>query len=205
MVSVAQAVYPEAMHPRVVLFTRYPEPGRAKTRLIPALGAAGAAALHRNLTERTVAAVRAAGLPLEIRATGAPIAAFTDWLEVDEVVDQGEGDLGERLSRAGPPYPTLFIGADAPDITATLLRNAADALLHGSATIGRAEDGGYWLLGLGREVKDVFEDIDWSSAAVFEQTMTRLAAAGLDPVLLPVLADCDRPEDLARWPDLLPA
>ena len=68
------------MIPRVVLFTRYPEPGRAKTRLIPALGAAGAAALHRTLTERTVTAVSESGLPLEIRSTGAAVEAFTDWL-----------------------------------------------------------------------------------------------------------------------------
>lgn len=193
------------MSPRVVLFTRYPEPGRAKTRLIPALGAEGAAALHQMLAERTVTAVREAGLPLELRVTGAPIAAFTDWLGVDTVVDQGEGDLGERLSRAGLPYPTLFIGADAPDLTPALLRNAADALLHASAAIGRAEDGGYWLLGLRREVPDVFARIDWSTAAVFEQTIARLAAAGIDPVLLPELADCDRPADLARWPGLLRA
>lgn len=193
------------MSPRVVLFTRYPELGRAKTRLIPALGAEGAAALHRTLTERTVTAVREAGLPLELRVTGAPIAAFTRWLGIDNVVDQGEGDLGARLSRAGPPYPTLFIGADAPDLTPTLLRNAADALLHASAAIGRAQDGGYWLLGLKHAVPDVFECIDWSTAAVFEQTMARLTAAGIDPVLLPELADCDRPEDLARWPSLSPA
>lgn len=193
------------MSPRVVLFTRYPEPGRAKTRLIPALGAAGAAALHRRLTERTVMAVRESGLSLEVRVTGAPISTFAAWLGVETIIDQGEGNLGERLTRAGPPYPTLFIGADAPDLTSALLRNAADALLHASATIGPAADGGYWLLGLAREVPGVFGAIDWSTAAVFAQTMARLAAAGIDPVLLPELADCDRPEDLARWPGLLRA
>lgn len=193
------------MNPRVVLFTRYPDPGKAKTRLIPALGADGAAAVHRMLTERTVLAVRDAGLPLELRTTGAPVAAFTDWLGVDAVVDQGEGDLGERLARAGPPWPTLFIGADAPDLTSALLRNAADALTHAAATIGPAVDGGYWLLGLARDVPGMFDGIDWSTDAVFAQTVARLAAAGIEPVVLPELADCDRPEDLARWPSLVPA
>lgn len=193
------------MSPRVVLFTRYPEPGRAKTRLIPALGAAGAAALHRALTERTVTAVRESGLTLEIRSTGAGCERFIEWLGMTDVVDQGDGDLGERLARAGPPYPTLFIGADAPDVTPALLRNAADALAHAPAAIGPAADGGYWLLGLACDVAGVFEDIEWSTGAVFAQTMARLAAAGIDPVLLPELADCDRPEDLARWPNLVPA
>lgn len=191
------------MTPRVVLFTRFPEPGLAKTRLIPALGAARAAALHRTLTERTVVAVRESGLPLEIRSTGAPVADFTSWLGSDAVIDQGEGDLGDRLARAGPPYPTIFIGADAPDVTPALLRNAADALLHAPGVIGPAADGGYWLLGLARAVPGVFDNVDWSTDAVFDQTIKRLADAGIDPILLPELADCDRPEDLTRWPDLI--
>ncbi|TPG14324.1 glycosyltransferase [Sphingomonas oligophenolica] len=191
------------MDPRVVMFTRYPEPGKAKTRLIPALGAAGAAALHRRLTERTIMAVRESGLVLEIRVTGAAVATFADWLGVADIVDQGEGDLGQRLARAAPPYPTIVIGADAPDVTPVLLRNAADALAHAPAVIGPAEDGGYWLLGLARVVPQIFEGIAWSTDAVFQQTVARLHAVGIDPVVLPELADCDRPEDLARWPDLI--
>ena len=193
------------MSPRVVLFTRYPEPGKAKTRLIPALGDAGAASLHRTLTERTIMAVQDAGLTLEIRTTGAPVSTFAAWLGAATIVDQGEGDLGERLARAGPPYPTLFIGSDAPDLTPALLRNAADALTHADAVIGPAEDGGYWLLGLARAVEGVFDRIDWSTEMVFAQTLARLTTADIDPVLLPELADCDRPEDLLRWPGLRPA
>lgn len=190
------------MSPRVVLFTRYPEPGKAKTRLIPALGKDGAARLHRTLTEQTAAAVQAAGLALEVRTTGAPVASFTDWLGPLAIVDQGEGDLGKKLARAGPPWPTIFIGADAPDLTPELLRNAADALDHAPAVVGPAEDGGYWLLGLREAVAGVFEGIDWSTDRVFAQTMTRLDDAGIAPIVLPELADCDRPEDLARWPGL---
>lgn len=189
--------------PRIALFTRFPEPGRAKTRLIPALGAERAAALHRRLAERTLAAVRASGLPFELRVTGADAAAFRDWLGLVPVVDQGAGGLGERLERAGPPYPTLFIGADAPDLSPALLQAAAAALAHADAAVGPAEDGGYWLLGLARPVPGVFADIDWGTAAVCEQTLDRLRAAGVAPALLPILADCDRPEDLARWPDLI--
>ena len=192
------------MNPRVVLFTRYPEPGRAKTRLIPALGAERAAQLHRTLTERTLQAVRSSGLELELRTTGAPTAAFEEWLGPASIIDQGQGDLGERLARAGPPYPTIFIGSDAPDLTPALLQRAAGAMDQALAVIGPAEDGGYWLLGLARAVDGVFEGLDWGTSLVFGQTMNRLAAAEIDPVLLPELADCDRPEDLARWPGLLP-
>lgn len=193
------------MNPRVVLFTRYPEPGKAKTRLIPAIGADRAARVHRVLTERTVFAVRNSGLLHEVRSTGASPADFERWLGAVSIVDQGGGDLGERLTRAGPPYPTLFIGSDAPDLTPDLLRNAAEALDHADAVIGPAGDGGYWLLGLTRAVDGVFDGIEWSTERVFAQTMARLTAAGIDPVLLPELSDCDRPEDLARWPGLVPA
>ena len=200
---VAQPFYWHGMNPRIVLLTRYPEPGRAKTRLIPVLGAQGAADLHRRLTERTVAVVRESGLALEIRSTGAPVEAFADWLDCDAVVDQGEGDLGARLVRAGPPYPTILIGADAPDLTAELLHSAVEALGRSAAAIGPAKDGGYWLIGMVRAVPGVFEDIDWGTDQVAAQTRARLTVAGIDPVLLPELADCDRPEDLRRWPELV--
>ena len=191
------------MSPRVVLFTRYPEPGKAKTRLIPLLGKKGSAQLHRSLTEQTVGTVQAAGLALEVRTTGAPTARFTDWLGPLTFVDQGNGDLGERLARAGPPWPTIFIGADAPDLTPELLCNAADAMVHAAAVVGPAADGGYWLLGLREGIAGVFEGIDWSTDRVFAQTMAQLNDAGVDPIVLPELSDCDRPEDLARWPDLV--
>ena len=178
--------------PRVVVFARLPTPGRAKTRLIPALGARGAAEVHRRLTERTLARVRLSGLPFEVRSTGAPPAAFTAWLGDAAVIDQGEGDLGRRLLSAGPPYPTLFIGSDAPDLTPTLLLDAAAAL-------DRAEA----LLGLRRRCDAVFADMTWSTDRVCAETRARLHAASMPPALLPVLADCDRPEDLARWPELL--
>jgi rSAM/selenodomain-associated transferase 1 len=190
-------------HVRIVLFTRYPEPGKAKTRLIPALGADGAAALHRRLTERTLAAVRASGLRAEVRATGAELPPLADWLGDDlTIVDQGSGDLGKRLKRAAPPYPVLFIGADAPDLTPGHLREAAEALEVHDVVIGPAEDGGYWAIGLAAQCDFLFNAMPWGSEHVLRETLARLRYAGIAPRLLPTLADLDRPEDLARWPEL---
>ncbi len=188
-------------HPRIALFVRYPTPGAAKTRLIPALGAAGAAALHRRLVARTLAAVRASGLPFEVRGTGAAAADFAAWLGADvPVVPQGGGDLGERLARM--PAPMLLIGSDAPDLSASHLQAAAAALDTAPAVIGPAADGGYWLLGLSRPMPGLFAAMPWGSDAVAGETIARLAAGGIDPARLPVLHDCDRPEDLAQWPGL---
>lgn len=190
-------------HVRLVLFTRYPEPGRAKTRLIPALGPEGAAALHRRLTERTLAVVRACGLQVEVRTTGADRQPFADWLGDDlPIADQGQGDLGDRLKRAAPPFPVLFIGSDAPDLAPEHLHAAIAALASHQVVIGPAEDGGYWSIGLAAPRDALFDDMPWGTDRVFVETMDRLRRAGIAPAILPTLADLDRPEDLARWPDL---
>ena len=188
--------------PRVSIFARYPVPGKAKTRLIPAIGEAAAAALHRRLVEHTVAVVQASGLPCELRVTGAPLGDFAAWLGRDvPLVAQGNGDLGERLARV--PAPVMLIGSDCPDLASWHLQQATQALSSNTAVIGPAADGGYWLLGLSRAIPHCFTDISWSTDAVAGQTRTRLADEGITPAELETLHDCDQPEDLARWPWLL--
>ena len=183
---------------RVALFTRWPTPGLAKTRLIPALGADEAADLHRRLTERTVATVRAAGLPLEIRATGASAARFRDWLGDDpSFVDQGDGDLGDRLARAAETLPVLLLGADVPGLLPHHLTAAAATLATAPAVIGPAADGGYWLLGLATPMPQLFTGIEWGTGTVLAATLARLPPGTPQ---LDTLYDLDTPDDLARWP-----
>jgi glycosyltransferase A (GT-A) superfamily protein (DUF2064 family) len=81
---------------------------------------------------------------------------------------------GARLLRAAAPYPVIFIGADAPDLTARHLVDAAAALRHSKAVIGPAEDGGYWLLGLARPADHLFEDMPWGTERVLPVTLSRL-------------------------------
>jgi uncharacterized protein len=188
---------------RVVAFARFPVAGLCKTRLIPAVGAEGAAAIHTKLVEACIAAMRGSGLLIELRTTGAEAHAFRDWLGSDiAFFDQGEGDLGDRLARAAAPYPVIFIGSDAPDLNAARLIAAAAALRTAPAVIGPAEDGGYYLLGLNAPAPWLFTDMDWGTETVFDETMRRLAAHDIVPIVLEPLADVDRPEDLARWPEL---
>lgn len=191
---------------RLVLFTRFPEPGRAKTRLIASLGPDGAAALHRRLTEQTLATLRDSGLAVEVRVTGAPLGAFRDWLGQGVVlVAQGEGDLGARMARATARPPAILVGADVPDLAVRHLRAASEALGGGApVVIGPAEDGGYYLLGLATPMPFLFEEMPWGMSDVLDITLGRLAARGITPVLLDPLADLDRPEDLPRWPALCP-
>lgn len=190
------------MTPEIAIFARWPEPGKAKTRLIPALGEQGAAALYARLLELTVREARESGLPFHLRVTGDDPARFRELLGGDlDVRDQGSGDLGERLARV--PTPGLMIGSDCPGLTAALLREAATVLPNRDAVIGPAQDGGYWLLGLREPCPGLFSDMAWSTPEVFPETLRRLEAAGISPHLLPELTDIDTGDDLDAWPELL--
>lgn len=190
--------------PTLVLFAKFPVPGYAKTRLIPALGPDGAARVHRHLTERTVATLLASGAAVEIRYSGASQVQFREWLGEDvAMVEQVEGGLTERLIDAGRPDPHIFFGADTPDLTVAVVRSAIYALISHDVAIGPAEDGGYYLIGLATARPELMAEMPWSTSDVFPETMRRCEALGLSVAILPALSDCDTPSDLARWPDLM--
>lgn len=186
---------------KIALFARFPVAGMAKTRLIPAVGAVGAADLHQRLVERTIATMRESGLPFEVHITGAPPADFAKWLGGDvPLVEQGEGDLGERLARVSAP--AILLGADIPDLEAHHLTAAAKALENVPIAIGPVDDGGYYCLGFRDPVPFLFGDMDWGTDGVFAETAKRLDARGLAYQKLETLRDLDRPDDLLHWPDL---
>jgi uncharacterized protein len=189
---------------RLVLFTRYPVSGAAKTRLISALGGDGAAAVHKTLTERTVATLRQVGQDehaIEIYYTGATEEAFAGWLGDDlHYVLQAEGDLSDRLLAALDPAPVIFFGSDTPDLSAAHIDAAIMALESCDVAIGPADDGGYYLIALAGPYAQLFDDIRWSSEHTLADTLARARDSGLTAELLETLHDCDRPEDLARWP-----
>ncbi len=191
--------------PRLVLFARYPVAGECKTRLIPALGAEGAASLHRKLTARTICVLRASGAPVTLAYTGAVQDDFERWLGSDiALVEQVDGDLTDKLLACLNPAPLIFFGADTPDLGASHVAAAIAALQKHEVVIGPAEDGGYYLIGMRNALPQLFVDMPWSTEQVLPETLARLARLGITPLLLETLSDCDRPDDLARWPDLSP-
>lgn len=189
--------------PRLVLFARYPLAGACKTRLIPALGAEGAAALHRHLTERTIATLRQSGSRITLAYTGAEEAEFAAWLGRDiGLVEQVAGDLTAKLMACLDPAPVIFFGADTPDLELHHVEQAIAALRTHDVVIGPADDGGYYLIGMRAPLPQLLTDIPWSTDQVLPETLARLGQLGIEAALLETLSDCDRPEDLARWPDL---
>lgn len=190
---------------RLVLFTRYPIPGSAKTRLIPALGTDGATTLHKQLTERTVETLKQIGEPLEIRYSGGDANAFGRWLGSDLIYEpQVEGDLTDRLLAAIDPAPVIFLGSDTPDLSASHLNAAIDALQKSDVVIGPADDGGYYLIGIAKPYPFLFQNMRWSTEHVMPDTLDRLRQHKIGFEILETLHDCDRPEDLDRWPWLNP-
>ncbi len=105
-------------------------------------------------------------------------------------------------ARASHPEPVIFFGSDAPDLGAAHVRDAIAALARVPIVIGPAEDGGYWCLGLAAPAPWLFAAMPWGTGALLAATLAACAARGVIPALLETLADCDRPEDLARWPRL---
>lgn len=188
--------------PRLVLFARYPVAGACKTRLIPALGGQGAAALHRRLTERTLGVMRASGCQVTVAFTGAGSDQFEAWLGSDvALIEQVAGDLTDKLLACLDPAPVIFFGADTPDLTLGHVQQAIAALMSHQVVIGPAEDGGYYLIGMREALPELLTDMPWSTDQVLPETCTRLSRLGITPVLLETLSDCDRPEDLLRWPE----
>lgn len=192
-----------------MIFAKAPTPGRVKTRLIPALGADGAAQLQRQLIERTLQTAAAARLgPLELYC--APDAADPFFVACAArhgliLRVQGAGDLGARMARAfehalALGSPALLIGCDCPALTPAYLREAAAALAaDNDAVLGPAEDGGYVLIGLRRgPPTQLFDGVAWGTQYVLDQTRARLARDQWRWREAAPLWDLDRPEDLQR-------
>jgi hypothetical protein len=181
----------------VAVLAKAPVAGFAKTRLIPVLGADGAALLQAQLIERAVGTARAAAVgPVILWA--APDHTHPVFRKLERcgvrLACQREGDLGARMIEAisAVPGPVLVIGTDCPALGAEHLHSAADLLRSGSdVVIGPAEDGGYVLIGMRCPRPELLEQMPWSTGEVMQETRRRLRHRGL-------AWQVDRPEDLER-------
>lgn len=194
---------------RIIIFAKAPQPGMAKTRLIPALGAEGAASLARRMLETTLErAVGAEVGPVELCAT--PAITDPGWRDIPipgsvEISVQGEGDLGERLARAAQRglernAAVMLIGCDCPELESTALRRAAHALQGVDVVMHPTADGGYALLGLRRFHPGLFNDIPWSTSGVAHRTIQQVRALQWSLHVADMFSDVDEPADLRRLP-----
>jgi uncharacterized protein len=190
----------------LVIFTRYPTPGATKTRLIPAVGAAGAAFIHRQMTEHTLAQARELSeqvpVSIAVHFDGSDCQQMADWLGRDLVYQsQGDGDLGVRMDRSiwaacQSAERVVLIGTDCPQLTAEILAQAFELLLERDLVLGAALDGGYYLIGMRQPQPELFVGVDWGTDRVLQQTIAIANRLNLSLGYTPALADIDRPEDL---------
>lgn len=183
------------------MFARAPLAGRVKTRLMPRLGAEGAARLHARLIRHAVhLALEARCGPVELHVTVPH--RFFPTLGINIRRQRGR-DLGERMHHAlrdalRTHRQAIIIGADAPALTSADLRRARRLLHSTDLVLAPAEDGGYALIGARRVSLRIFTDVRWGSDAVLAQTLRNASRIGLRYRLLRTVWDVDRPEDLDR-------
>lgn len=192
---------------RIVVFAKAPRPGTVKTRLIPAIGAEGAATLYRRLAFEQIERAHEA-FPGGVELWCAPdrgdafFAACRGQFGV-ELYDQSGDDLGEKMHRAfantlGRADAVLLVGTDCPGLTASYLRDAARRLVSHDAVLGPVEDGGYAMIGLRVPRSELFRDMRWSHAGVADETRARMRACGMRWSEMPVVWDVDTVADLHR-------
>jgi hypothetical protein len=191
----------------VIVFAREPVAGKAKTRLIPYLGAAAAAQLaDAFISDALAKASRLGGGRLVI--AGSPAGALRPggyfWRLARhyraDLVDQGGGDLGRRMARVLSRYAqapgAILFGTDTPSVPAAFLRQSMIALRRAPLIIAPSLDGGYYLVGVSGAVPDVFRAIDWGGPRVMEQTMRRVRRLKIRYELGRWWYDVDRGADL---------
>ena len=195
------------------MFAKFWAPGEVKTRLAAAIGAEAAARLHAVFVRTLLARFQAvadrrvlAFSPSERRADFEAVLPAAWRLE-----PQSAGDLGRRMQHyfesafAAGAERVVLIGSDSPTLPAEYIEAAFDQLHRRPVVLGPAHDGGYYLVATAGASPPIFDSIAWSQPTVFDETVARLHAAGLDYGLLPAWHDVDTHEDLVRLRDELSA
>lgn len=207
------------MENAVIVFLKYPEPGKVKTRLAKDIGDEKACAVYKSLAEnviKNIFTINPGTYDVHFFFTPADKEnEIKNWLK--SIIDnerafhlqyspQKGNTLGERMSNAFQQTlqrkdckRCIIIGTDCPEIEATMIESVFEMLKEKDIVIGPCKDGGYYLLGMSVFVPDLFVDIDWSTDQVFIQTMEKVQKNNLSCSILETLTDIDTQEDLYRY------
>lgn len=190
----------------LIVFVKYPEPGKVKTRIAQELGAHRAAELYSQMAKRII---RKVWRPDAYRAViyFDPPEREEDvraWLGIDNVSyePQSPGTIGDKMSNAFERVfsegaeKAVLIGTDVPEITADVVSTACSMLNDTDVVLGPSYDGGYYLIGLRKFEPVLFRDIDWGTNTVFNRTLNRIIEKNLSHKSLDTLKDVDMAEDI---------
>ena len=206
----------------LAVMTKAPQAGRVKTRLVPPLTPEEAAELNKCFLRDTATAISSACSRRPVgdegkTARSSPIAvytpvgaesAYTDVLPADfSLLPQRGDEFGERLFFAVEDlfkcgFDSLcLIDSDSPSVRAENFEQAVELLSTTEdrvVVLGPSDDGGYYLIGVKKPHRHLFEQIDWSTERVLNQTMQRATEIGIEVKLLPTGYDVDDDASLRR-------
>jgi len=189
----------------LIIFAKNPEAGKVKTRLAASIGDKKALDVYLKLMSHTRDTARQVDTQRYLFYDQA-IEDNDSWSEMTFDKDvQSDGDLGDRMKHAfvkvlQKESKAIIIGSDCPEISAEIIEDAFSRLELADVVIGPTHDGGYYLLGMKEEHPFLFDNMEWSTEAVFENTINRITDAGLLYYLLPQLSDLDNIDDLVKFP-----
>ncbi|GAB3175004.1 TIGR04282 family arsenosugar biosynthesis glycosyltransferase [Telluribacter humicola] len=190
----------------LIIFVKNPIEGKVKTRVAKTVGHTQAVEVYRELLDYT-RSITDALPPADLRRT----VYYGDFINDDDLWNgynkalQTEGDLGLRMQEAfreqfaAGAEQVVIIGSDCLDLRSHHLQQALDALQSTEVVLGPSTDGGYYLLGMTRLHKTLFNDMPWSQPELLDQTVSRLQQQGIRYQLLETLSDID------EWDDYLQA
>lgn len=193
--------------PVLLVFLKYPDPGKVKTRLAAEVGPERAAELYRGWIGAVLRNVQSLRPAVRVVGyfDGAPAERFAEWDDlVDLWLEQPDGGLGDRLAAGfhwafGQGRPVLAIGTDCPELTAGHVTHALTLLGEFEVVFGPTADGGYYLVGARRRIPAFFERVRWSSPHTLTDHLVQTHHVGASSVLLPELADIDTAADLRAY------
>ena len=197
------------MKAALIIFLKYPELGRSKTRLAKDIGNENALKVYIELLEHTQLISKQLKIDKYLFYDKVTANKMPWGDDIYHTAYQIESDLGGRMQNA---FEQLFlkgydrvviIGSDCYELTQEIIEQAFELLNTSDAVIGPAKDGGYYLLGLRKLIPQLFSDVAWSTDEVFSATVKTLENLNISYSTTPILSDIDTIEDLTQELKLL--
>jgi len=194
----------------IIIFSKYPREGVVKTRLAKTMGTKFAVKFYKACAENTFNECE------KLISDNTSVYIFYSDIKEEKLIvewtskkflynEQTGSNLGERMMNAfghvfdDKAQNAIIIGTDLPDISSSIIMDAFKALENYHAVIGPSSDGGYYLLGMNKFHRHLFEDIKWSTNSVFRSTVKKIEQESLTVKILDELIDIDEQKDLINW------
>lgn len=185
----------------LVIFAKYPEIGKVKTRLAKDIGEVKSRDAYQDFISKLIEEHKGRSYKLVIAFTPSDKKeSFIELFGGLEYIDQGNGNLGDKLYSTFNKLEgnVIIIGSDLPDLSYMDIENAFIELDKNDIIIGPAYDGGYYLIGM-KKAYNIFSDIEWSTEKVFGKTIEKIESIGLKYKILQMKRDIDTIEDYKEY------